>query len=128
MSVMSDSSTTATVNRARLESLVEEIGDRDIVRQAVQSFLDELVERLQAIRSAISGGDPAVIRTAAHALGSPAAMLGATEVTRVCRTMEAQNAEGDAVLVPLMTELDSIAARTVAELRGYLEDGPAGLL
>lgn len=125
---MSDSSTTATVNRARLESLVDEIGDRDIVRQAVQSFLDELVERLQAIRTAISAGDPAVIRTAAHALGSPAAMLGATEVTRVCRTMESQNAEGDAVLVPLMTELDSIAARTVAELRGYLDNGAAGLL
>jgi HPt (histidine-containing phosphotransfer) domain-containing protein len=121
MSEMNDSSVTSTVNRARLDSLVDEIGDRDIVRQAVQSFLDELVERLQAIRTAISGGDPAVIRTAAHALGSPAAMLGAVEVTRGCRTMEAQNADGDAVLVPLMTELDSIAARTVAELRAYLE-------
>lgn len=118
---MNDSSVTSTVNRARLDSLVDEIGDRDIVRQAVQSFLDELVERLQSIRTAISGGDPAVIRTAAHALGSPAAMLGAVEVTRVCRTMEANNGEGDAVLVPLMSELDSVAARTVAELRGYLE-------
>ncbi|MCA0331202.1 MAG: Hpt domain-containing protein [Actinobacteria bacterium] len=116
-----DDSLAATVNRARLDSLVDEIGDRDIVRQAVQSFLDELVERLQAIRTAIGGGDPDVIRRDAHALGSPAAMLGATEVTRVCRTMEAQNTEGDAVLVPLMTELDAVAARTVSELRSYLE-------
>ena len=43
-----------TVSRARLDSLVDEIGDGDIVRQAVQSFLDELVERLQTIRTTIT--------------------------------------------------------------------------
>ncbi|MGE0817779.1 MAG: Hpt domain-containing protein [Candidatus Nanopelagicales bacterium] len=114
--------TAETVSRARLDSLVDEIGDHDIVRQAVQSFLDELVERLQAIRTTIAGGDAAEIKKAAHALGSPAAMLGAIEVNRICRAMQDQCDAGSGVLGAMMTELDATSARTVAALRGYLEE------
>lgn len=113
--------TAETVSRARLDSLVDEIGDQDIVRQAVQSFLDELVERLQAIRTTIADGDPALVKKAAHALGSPAAMLGALEVNRICRSMQDQCEAGPAVLSGHMSELDVASARTVAELRSYLE-------
>jgi HPt (histidine-containing phosphotransfer) domain-containing protein len=109
------------VNTARLDSLVEEIGDLGIVRQAVQSFLDELVERLQAIRTAVSGGDPAQIKSSAHALGSPASMLGAVEVQRVCRAMQDLCTTGTEALTPFMKELDAVAARTVSELRSFLE-------
>jgi HPt (histidine-containing phosphotransfer) domain-containing protein len=111
-----------TVSRARLDSLVEEIGDHDVVRQAVQSFLDELVERLQTIRTTIAAGDPALVKKAAHALGSPAAMLGAVEVNRICRAMQDQCEGGPLALGPLMTELDASSARTVTELRAYLDE------
>lgn len=114
-----------SISLARLDSLAEEIGDRDIVRQAVQSFLDELVERLQAIRVTIAAGDPAPVKKAAHALGSPAAMLGAISVDRICRSMQDRSEDGPAVLGPLLCELDAAAARTVAELRGYLAESAA---
>ncbi len=114
--------TAETVSRARLDSLVDEIGDQDIVAQAVQSFLDELVERLQAIRTTITASDAAEIKKAAHALGSPAAMLGAIEVNRICRTMQDQCDAGGEVLAPLMTDLDASSARTVSELRTYLDE------
>ena len=117
---MTDTPATS-VDRTRLEALADEIGDRDIVHQAVQSFLDELVERLQAIRTAIAGGDPAVIKKAAHALGSPAAMLGAQQVMRICRDMEARCEVGTEILSGLMADLDAAAAQTVSELRGYLD-------
>ncbi|MFC6236266.1 Hpt domain-containing protein [Longivirga aurantiaca] len=117
--------TAETVNRARLDSLVDEIGDQDIVRQAVQSFLDELVERLQAIRTTISGGDAAEIKKAAHALGSPAAMLGAIEVNRICRAMQDQCDAGGDVLAPVMADLDASSARTVSGLRAYLAESAA---
>ena len=122
---MSDTPAEA-VSRARLDSLVDEIGDHDIVRQAVQSFLDELVERLQAIRTTIAGGDAAEVKKAAHALGSPAAMLGAIDVNRVCRALQDRCDAGPEVLAPMMTELDANSARTVSELRTYLgEPAPA---
>ncbi len=114
-----------TVSRARLDSLVEEIGDRDVVRQAVQSFLDELVERLQTIRMTIADGNPVLVKKAAHALGSPAAMLGAVDVNRICRAMQDQCEEGPLALTPLVTELDASSARTVAELRAYLDEPAA---
>lgn len=114
-----------TVSRARLDSLADEIGDVEIVQQAVQSFLDELVERLQAIRTTIAGGDAPEIKKVAHALGSPAAMLGAVEVNRICRAMQDQCEAGTEVLGGLMTELDAASARTVAELRAYLDESAA---
>ena len=59
--------TAETVSRARLDSLVDEIGDQDIVRQAVQSFLDELVDnavrhaRATSVRLNVSLEDNAVV-------------------------------------------------------------------
>ncbi|MGD9956461.1 MAG: Hpt domain-containing protein, partial [Candidatus Nanopelagicales bacterium] len=70
----------------------------------------------------IAGGDAAEIKKAAHALGSPAAMLGAIEVNRICRAMRDQCDAGSGVLGAMMTELDATSARTVAALRGYLEE------
>ena len=52
-------------------------------------------------------------------------MLGAVEVNRICRAMQDSCDAGAAVLAPLMSDLDSTSARTVAELRAYLGETAA---
>lgn len=109
----------------RLESLVEEIGDRDLVRQAVQAFLDEVPDRLANIRVALAGGEPDELRSAAHALGSPAAMLGATAVRSTTRALQDCATEGRLEDAPgLYDAVVSATAQTESAMRSYL-DSPA---
>jgi HPt (histidine-containing phosphotransfer) domain-containing protein len=109
------------LDQQRLATLVDEIGDLDLVRQAVQTFLDEVPDRLAGIRVALAGGDGQELRSAAHALGSPAAMLGAVGVSRVSKELQAAALEermDDArVLVDRITETTQL---TEVEMRAYL--------
>ena len=109
------------LDQQRLASLVEEIGDPDLVRQAVQAFVDELPDRLAAIRLALAGGDGPELRSAAHALGSPAAMLGAVAVSQVSRALQAAAVEGrDSDARELVEQLVATTHRTEAEMRAYV--------
>jgi two-component system, sensor histidine kinase and response regulator len=106
---------------ARLDSLVEEIGDRELVQQAVQAFLDEVPDRLAAIRVALAGTDPEELRSAAHALGSPASMLGATAVATRARALQNAATEGrDADARALADEVAQATAETERAMRAYL--------
>ena len=106
----------------RLASLIEEIGDRDLVRQAVQTFLDELPGRLEAIRSAVATGDRNTIRSSAHALGSPAAMLGATSIAVASRSLEAAAKTDDPIdLDSLLSDVEDGSFRCERAIRDYLE-------
>jgi HPt (histidine-containing phosphotransfer) domain-containing protein len=114
------------LDRDRLESLVEEIGDRVLVRQAVQAFLDEVPDRLATIRIALSG-EPEELRSAAHALGSPASMLGGVEVTRLACALQAAALESaPGTCRALAEELESATQRTAAAMRAYLAAPVAG--
>jgi HPt (histidine-containing phosphotransfer) domain-containing protein len=109
----------------RLESLVEEIGDRDLVHQAVQAFLDEVPERLANIRVAVAGGEPDEVRNAAHALGSPAAMLGAVAVRSATRALQDCATEGRLEVAPALYDaVVTATAQTESAMRAYL-DSPA---
>ena len=106
----------------RLETLVDEIGDRDLVRQAVQAFLDEVPMRLRAIRSAVAAQDHDEVRSAAHALGSPAAMLGAMAVRTETRRLQAAAGEQDSTEYPgLVDSVEVATARTEQAMRRYLD-------
>lgn len=109
------------LDRQRLATLVDEIGDLDLVRQAVQTFLDEVPDRLAAIRVALAGGDGPELRSAAHALGSPAAMLGAVGISTVSKKLQAaalEDRRDDArALVEQITE---VTHRTEVEMSDYL--------
>ena len=109
------------LDRQRLESLVEEIGDRELVRQAVQAFLDEVPDRLATIRIAVAGCEPDEVRSAAHALGSPASMLGGVEVTRLARALQEAAPEGDVGQCrALAEELETATQATAGAMRAYL--------
>jgi len=112
---------TDVLDTARLETLVEEIGDRDLVRQAVQAFLDELPMRLHAIRTAVAAADHEEVDSSAHALGSPAAMLGAVAVRAETRRLQAAAGEAATEDYPgLVDAVESAAARTEQAMRNYL--------
>lgn len=109
------------LDRTRLATLVDEIGDLDLVRQAVQTFLDEVPDRLAAIRVALAGGDGQELRSAAHALGSPAAMLGAVGISVVSKQLQAAALEDrldDARA--LVEQITATTQRTEVEMRAYL--------
>jgi HPt (histidine-containing phosphotransfer) domain-containing protein len=109
------------LNDARLEALVDELGDADVVREAVQTFLDELPGRLEAIRAALDDDELELARERAHALGSPAAMLGATSVRYATKELEhAVRTGSDADMDELYGTIESTAALTAEALRDYL--------
>ena len=112
---------TAVLDTSRLETLVDEIGDRDLVRQAVQAFLDEVPMRLHAIRASVAAADHEEVNSAAHALGSPAAMLGAIAVRSETRRLQAAAGEEATEEYPgLVDAVESATARTEQAMRDYL--------
>ena len=91
------------------------------MRQAVQAFLDEVPDRLAAIRVALAGGDPQELRSAAHALGSPAAMLGAVAVSRVSKALQAAALEESTEECrTLVDDIVEVTHRTEVEMRAYV--------
>ncbi len=114
----------AVLDIERIEALVEEIGDRVLVREALQTFVHEVPGRLAAIREALTGGDDPEIKSAAHALGSPAAMLGAVGVRGATRAMQEAATEGRTEhYAALQVAIETVTAQTVVEVRAYLAAG-----
>jgi HPt (histidine-containing phosphotransfer) domain-containing protein len=112
---------TDVLDTSRLETLVDEIGDRDLVGQAVQAFLDEVPMRLHAIRAAVAAADHDEVNSCAHALGSPAAMLGAVAVRSETRRLQAAAGEKATEDYPgLVDAVESATARTEQAMRDYL--------
>jgi HPt (histidine-containing phosphotransfer) domain-containing protein len=106
---------------ARLDALVDELGDAEVVREAVQTFLDELPSRLDAIRTALDADELDLARERAHALGSPAAMLGATSVRYATKELEhAVKTGSDVDVDELYGNIEASAALTADALRDYL--------
>jgi HPt (histidine-containing phosphotransfer) domain-containing protein len=107
---------------ARLETLVDEIGDRDLVGQAVQAFLDEVPMRLHAIRTAVAAADHDEVKSSAHALGSPAAMLGAVAVRACTRALQDAADEHASEEYPALVDaVETTTAETERAMRAYLD-------
>lgn len=96
------------VDRGVLAGLVAELGDADVVRTLIDTFLRELPNRVAAIHQA---DDP---RRAAHTLKSTAAMLGAAQLAELCFSIE----QGPAASVAPdgAAELQRLVDGTIAEL------------
>ena len=91
-----------------LRQLVSELGDADVVRTLIATFLRELPTRVEVIEAS---PDP---RRAAHTLKSAAAMLGAAPLAELCFAVE----QGDAAPVDPdgRAELQRLVEGTVREL------------
>ncbi len=108
-----------------LAQLAEDVGDEDFVRETVQVFLDELPGRVGAITAGARDGDPAAVRAGAHSLKSSAGMLGAVNMARICRDIEAVADPDDGVTDAAVQACGELAVEedaVAAEFRGYLSE------
>jgi HPt (histidine-containing phosphotransfer) domain-containing protein len=84
------------LDEQRLIDLAEEMGDHEIVREVLQMFLDQLPGRLLTIRALNpETADLAAVKSAVHALGSPAVTLGMSRLSDLCRDVERSSMVGD---------------------------------
>ncbi|WP_436792909.1 PAS domain S-box protein [Actinospongicola halichondriae] len=112
------------VDGEKLERLVDELGDRDIVASLVTSYLAELDKRHAALVDARRDADIEVLHRVGHTLRSTSQMLGADALVLVCREMEVANPETD--LDPLMERFSVAATDARGGLSRWLEASTPG--
>lgn len=84
--------------RDRTEAAIEQLarlGGRDLARQLVTLYAEQMRERLVAARDAVRRPDPTALAALAHAMRSSSAQLGATELVEACESMEDAAERGD---------------------------------
>jgi HPt (histidine-containing phosphotransfer) domain-containing protein len=96
-------------------------GEKDLVRELIETFVADSTERIQALKDAWSRGDLTSVRSGAHSLKGSCGQMGAHAMVRLCQTMEAlareeKVAEGQALVDGLSKELDTVQAA----FRNYL--------
>ncbi len=83
-----------------IDELKQMAGDLDFVAEMIQSYLDDVPQRLQSLRLALDAGELDMINEVAHALGSLSASLGAAALTHRCRTLEEEIRRGCLIEIP----------------------------
>ncbi|MFO8038931.1 MAG: PAS domain S-box protein [Sodalinema sp.] len=78
-----------------IDELQQMAGEVDFVIEMIESYLNDVPQRLQSLQMALEGGQLDMIEQAAHALGSLSASLGAAALTHRCRTLEDLIRQGD---------------------------------
>ncbi|EEF27330.1 conserved hypothetical protein [Ricinus communis] len=72
----------------------------------VQTFIRDSAQRIEAIRSAVTGVDADALRRAAHSFKGSAGNMGAPRLAELCRSLEELGRVGDATSAfPLIDEL-----------------------
>jgi histidine phosphotransfer protein HptB len=102
-------------------------GDRDVLAELVDAFLDEAPKRLAELRLAAGRGDAALARRAAHTLKSNALTFGAGRLGSLSRGLEIAAATGAEALAAdrgLIDDLEGEWARVRGELAALREDPP----
>jgi HPt (histidine-containing phosphotransfer) domain-containing protein len=66
----------------------------DFFNHLIDLFIEETPHRLEAIRVAIKGSDPAAVAQESHALKGSSAHLGAVRMAELCAILEEQGRAG----------------------------------
>ena len=115
---MSDA-TGGPLDAAALEHLFEITGgDQEFFDELVDTYLDDGVAQLAAMRAAADADDPVALLRPAHTLKSSSANVGALQLADACRALEAA-ARGGTVDDPGAT-VEDIAALFDAARGGLL--------
>jgi PAS domain S-box-containing protein len=72
-------------------------GEPDVVAELIDQFLDNAPTRVHAVRTALTQGDAAALRRAAHLFKGEAGSIGAGELTAACARLEAMGAANNLV-------------------------------
>jgi HPt (histidine-containing phosphotransfer) domain-containing protein len=85
----------AAVDPTALDRLLEMTGgDPEFLDELVQTFLEDAVTQLDAMRAAAATGAVAEIMRPAHSLKSNSANMGAERLSEQCRDLEADARDG----------------------------------
>jgi CheY-like chemotaxis protein len=96
----------------RLQQLGNAAGE-DFVRELAVLFVPDADDRIITLRTALIGEDSVAVARTAHALSGASAILGATELARLCAALASDGAAGDvvggkALLEALETEFERV--------------------
>jgi HPt (histidine-containing phosphotransfer) domain-containing protein len=95
-------------------------GDRELLSEIIDDFLEECPRLTAALAAAISGGDTAAARLAAHTLKGALSTLGASEARSVAQQMESLAHKGECALETTHSDLLASLSRlspVLAEFR-----------
>ncbi len=111
----------SVVDHGVLAGLERDLGAREVVREVVQLFLEQLSHRRPAVLDAAAAGDLLGVRRAAHTLGSASAIVGAVELLGLCRELEACRLTGPALAAaPLLATWSRSCTETEFALTDWL--------
>lgn len=110
------------LDRDRLRSLEEQLGDAGLLRDTVRTYLAELPGRRAALESALATDDRDTLRLVSHSLKSSSEMLGAVALAEVCAELEQQSGDGShAELATLVARVATRAPEAVEALARWLD-------
>jgi|GEM_PF-761687 len=100
-------------------TLIDELGDPELVASLASTFLAELPRRVEVIVD--SGTDTEAAQLAAHTLKSTSAMVGATALHEVSAAIEKAAREGEIVSEQNMEQLHAAASSTDQSVRQLID-------
>ena len=112
------------IDETTLSNLLDSIGgDREFLRELIDTFFQDAPEQFEGMQSALSAGDAESFRRAAHSLKSNAASFGAVQLSALSKQLEDLGKAGDLSSAgPLLEEAKS----EYAQVRKALEEEVPG--
>ena len=106
---------------AVLNQLVIDLGDdKDTIRKIVGAYLGAMSGRYQAVLDAVEAQDAHAVEATAHELASASLIVGATELARAAKAVEAVGVSGRlGDVAVLVGPLDQAVADTRAALSSW---------
>lgn len=96
------------VDVAAFQSSMDEAGAGSVVPMILQTFLEDLPQRMEQIQAAVAGGNPVDLRSTAHALRSSAGSIHAQRLYILLGHLEeagrTETLEGTAELARMLSE------------------------
>jgi HPt (histidine-containing phosphotransfer) domain-containing protein len=96
---------------------LQDTAGADFVVELVDAFFEEAPAMLEAMRSALAGGDAEKFRRAAHSLKSNANTFGATGLAAIARDLELSGLAGVAERAQPLAAVNEEYARVTAALK-----------
>jgi HPt (histidine-containing phosphotransfer) domain-containing protein len=96
-------------------------GEPDVVADIMRLFQEQAPRWLEALRTAAAAAQPRELGRAAHRLAGDSALLGLSEITRLCRDLESLSQTGSTDgAVDVVQELEAAFERTLTNLQPSL--------
>ncbi len=111
----------AEPDMTRVDNLVEELGDIDLVKSVIETFLSELPQWRGTFRDSLDDEDYDGARRAVHTLKSTAALLGAQHLSTTCASIEQMFREDPDAAADRAEEFNNAADGAERELTYMLQ-------